>query len=329
MRILKYLLILFLAILIAIFVYFLVPSTDTKGEIKNIILISLDGTERKVLKQLLDDGKLPNLSQIIKEGQYRDLVLEGHKTVTRPSHATMLTGYLPSVHRVYSNFKFDPIPEGLTIFERLEDHFGEDNIVTIMTWAKGRSMRGWSKDIAVPLPQNGKSNGIEMKNLPEKKEIKNEYENTKKHLDVYNAAERHADEIGEKDLEYLEKYKDKRFFAFFHFADPDHAGHEYGYSSQYKDAIKDTDKWVGKIYSWLKDNGLSENTIVYVTTDHGWDEDFKDHNNAPRSWLITNDKEIKREGNIADIAVTILERFGVNWQSLTPPLFGKPLTEID
>lgn len=99
-----------------------------------------------------------------------------------------------------------------------------------------------------------------------------------------------------------------------------------GFRKNTRDAIVECDKWVGKIYSWLKENGLSGNTILYITTDHGWNEDFKRHDRAPRSWLITNDREIKRGGTLPDLAVTILDRFGVNWKVFEPPLVGRPLT---
>jgi hypothetical protein len=62
-----------------------------------------------------------------------------------------------------------------------------------------------------------------------------------------------------------------------------------------------------------------------VTTDHGFDPNARTHENAPHSWLVTNDKWVRRGGMIADIPATILARFGLDLAKLAPLLLGKPL----
>jgi hypothetical protein len=50
------------------------------------------------------------------------------------------------------------------------------------------------------------------------------------------------------------------------------------------------------------------------------------HHDAPYVFLATNDPVIMRRGERADIAPTILERFGLDLTTIDPPLSGHPLT---
>ena len=62
-------------------------------------------------------------------------------------------------------------------------------------------------------------------------------------------------------LEMLDKYKDKRFFFFVHFAKVDHMGHQFGENSkEYNDAVKSGDLWLGKIVDKLKALKLYDRT---------------------------------------------------------------------
>jgi hypothetical protein len=120
--------------------------------------------------------------------------------------------------------------------------------------------------------------------------------------------------------------KGDRFFAFFHFSDPDHAGHKYGESTgEYREAAIECDKWLGEIVSWLKTNNLYDQTTIYVTADHGFDKGKKSHSNAPDIWIATNDPGVNHGGYLADIPATILARFGFNTDELEPDLHGEPL----
>lgn len=54
---------------------------------------------------------------------------------------------------------------------------------------------------------------------------------------------------------------------------------------------------------------------------------MKTHADAPYVFLATNDRGIVRRGTRADIAPTILERFGLDLKRINPPLDGHPLTK--
>ena len=98
-------------------------------EVQNIILIGWNGAQRDHVNEAIARGELPNLKKLSREGAFVKIDIEGG-TDHQAGLAQILTGYYPEVTGVYSNRKYQPIPKGLTIFERLEKHFGPDKIVT-------------------------------------------------------------------------------------------------------------------------------------------------------------------------------------------------------
>ncbi len=266
----------------------------------NAILISWDGLDRSVLKELLDANKLPNLAALIKDGSLQDIDVVGHATCTAPGHAQMLTGLEVQKIGIVNNKTYTAIPEGLTIFERLQKQFGADAVKTIMVTSKNGYMDGKTE------------------NEP--------YWFAKKHVTSFLSKGTLAAETGPECLDALAKNHEPRFFAFFHFRDPDSAGHLRGMDSPfYRRGAMDCDEQLGKIVGWLKEQKLDGRTLIYVTADHGFDLHGFDHKNAPHSWLATNDKGVIRGGTQADVTPTILARFGVEIGKLEPPLIGSDL----
>lgn len=102
---------------------------------QKVIVNIWDGSERTVIGPLYTDGQLPNLFSVgpmyeltAHEDCFAHPCKSGDtvgcmKTVTKPQHATMLTGVLADVHGVFANRPstcFQPIPEGLTVYEKIE-----------------------------------------------------------------------------------------------------------------------------------------------------------------------------------------------------------------
>lgn len=331
-----------------------VPTAS--APVKNVILISWDGVQRNHLRELLDAGRLPNLTSLIKEGTIVEIDVT-HKTDTKAGHAQMLTGYGPEVTGVYSNSVYQPIPKGYTIFERLEEEFGKDNIATIMITGKGGNLGSkgptaktsliaqfWKQLEKKGVSRNqvlerfkkvfgddkvGRAIISTITKVPSQSFRGEPFYNAKPAIDLfYGDKERPAAEVGKLALDGLDKYGKGRFFAFFHFGDPDAAGHKYGENSQeYSNAIIEVDKWLGRIIEKLKTLGVYEETRIYVTSDHGFDEGKTSHSMAPYVFLATNDAEIKRRGDQRDIVPTILTRMGVDPSKFNPPLPGRLLTE--
>ncbi len=281
-----------------VFVLVLLSTSSTSAQSPNVILISWDGVQRAHLYDLLERGELPNLHSLMERGGIAPITITDHFTDTKSGHAEMLTGYPPRITGVWNNRTFKPIPEGYTLFERLENHFSE-RIVTVMLTGKTHNLGG----------ERGEP-----------------YFKAKRSMDVFDSNAAHADVVGPKAVEYVKKYRGKQFFAFFHFSDSDSAGHTFGENSkEYEDAIKTCDRWLGEIVEELKVDGLYGKTILYVTSDHGVDEGRKTHNNAPYVFICSS-RNVKG-GDQKDIVPTILQDYGVNISQIRPKLPGKSLVD--
>lgn len=147
-----------------------------------------------------------------------------------------------------------------------------------------------------------------------------------KNVDEWHFGLMKDEAVGDKTLELLDRYGKKPFFFFVHFAEVDHQGHQYGENSkEYDEAIISGDRQLGRIVEKLRQLGVYEKTLIYVTADHGFDIGAKSHRAAPFVFLATNDKKVIRGGSRADITPTILARLGVDVASIKPPLDGEPL----
>ena len=312
---------------------------------RNVVLIGWDGAQRGHVRECLERGELPALARLAQEGALVAIDIP-RVTDTKAGWTQILTGYEPEVTGVFSNGRYQPIPKGYSIFERLEQHFGANGIATVAVIGKqGHVDADGPQRVAVteqPRPAAGRPrqqrqqqrqqarqaegalvtrDGKQYRETPGKP-----YFYTKDGMDVWLNGLGANDSVGAKALELLEQYRGQRFFFFVHFADVDHKGHASGENSAaYNDALISSDAWTGKIVEKLKELGLYEQTLVYVTADHGFDEGRTSHQDAPYVFLATNDPQVVRRGERVDITPTILDRFGLDLGKLDPPLDGHSL----
>jgi len=272
-----------------------VPTTT------QVVLMCWDGAQMAHTVRLMWSGALPNLKQLRDEGGLAASAITTHGTETVAGHAEMLTGYPPSVTGVHSFVECQPIPRELTVFYRLKRHLGPQNITTV--WVT--------------------SNVERLSSEPGKP-----WHHARLDIDVADDGwHRPNRQTGPLCLDYLRACAKPNagFFCFFHFRDPDHAGHQHGENSpEYDAALIEVDQWLGRIRQTLDEAGVSATTAVFVVTDHGFDEGKKVHRNSPDAWLATNWGRLE-PGNQEDVAPTILSAFGVDLSRLSPPLPGKPL----
>ena len=301
-----------------------VPAAATS----NAILIGWDGAQRDHVIESLGRGELPNLRQLSSESNL--VAIDVYRTTdTKAGWTQILTGYEPEVTGVFSDSRYQPIPKGYTVFERLEDAFGRDNFVTVAVIGKKGNVDNdppQRKPYKEGDPIEGQiitENGVRYQLIPGKP-----YYNASQAMDVFVNGLEEDDKVGTKAVELLQRYGDKPFFFFVHFAQVDHKGHQFGENSkEYNDALVSADTWTGKIIQKLKELNLYDKTLMYVTADHGFDEGQKTHNDAPYVFLGTNDPAVMRRGERADIAPTILERFGLDLGRIQPQLAGHSLTK--
>ena len=325
-------------------------STKKKAP-RNVVLIGWDGADRRNIKQYMAAGELANLKKLASEGAMVAVDIL-RATDTKAGWAQILTGYNPEKTGVWDNWRYGPIPKGYTVFERLENHFGCDKFATVAVVAKSNNV-----DADPPSCKPIGKKALQKMDKKAEKQIYNEmigeteykeigadivekdgklckkepgkpYFQTVKSMDVFINGLMQDRLVGEKAIELLEQYRDKRFLFFVHFAEIDHKGHHMGEGSKKQHgAYLSADKWLGEIVGKLKELGLYDETTVYVTSDHGFDKGKKRHKDAPYVFLATNDSDVMRRGERADIAPTILERFGLDPGSFDPPLDGHTLTK--
>jgi arylsulfatase A-like enzyme len=333
------------------------PSRE--GPPRNIILIGWDGAQRAHVMECLQRGELPTIQRLQKEGALVNIDVITGATDTKAGWTQILTGYHPTVTGVYSNGRFRDVPEGLSVFERLKKHFGQDFVCVAVIGKSGHCGEirpPWKKPLAevekeaekaeakrkakqAAQEQPGAQAKPKAKAKPEYRIVEENgvqyavfegspYYTMHKSCDVWEYGLMLDEKVGSRAIELIEKYKDKPFFFFVHFAEVDHNGHKHGENSpEYNAALISNDRWTGKIIEKLEQLGLYDKTLVYVTADHGFDEGKTSHSYAPYIFLATNDPLVKRDGMRQDIAPTILARFGVDLSKLQPPLDGEPLTQ--
>lgn len=283
-------------------------------EVKNVILIGWDGVQRNHLYELMNRQLLPNLMTLINNGAIVNVTVTDHRTDSKSGWTQIMTGYRWWKTGVYSNvYWFNSIKAGYTIPERVESHFGKNNVATAHITGKVGNMEVQS---GTGTTNTGSfTNEAIFSNVPSQ-------------VDVCDVGDRNADAVGPLALQFLENNSKSHFFAFFHFNDPDSAGHNQAYgenSALYEEAIVQCDYWLGQIISKLNALNITRNTLLYLTADHGFDESDYSHSNAPFVAFATNDQRVNRNGNQIDVAPTIYYGLGMWDYNFDPKLDGYPL----
>jgi predicted AlkP superfamily pyrophosphatase or phosphodiesterase len=276
---------------------------------RSAVLLSWDGVGRERLRELLAAGRLPGLSELIRGGSLVDITVTDHRTDTKAGHAEMLTGYGPDVTGVHSNLWFQPIPEGLSVFEALQRRFGPDHIATIMITAKAGNLGS----AGPAFLKRGRP-----------------WHLVRPTLTVWDGdAKRDDSVVGSLAIASLRRFAGQRFFAFFHFAGADRAGHrKRERADEHAEAIVVCDRWLAAITAELHARAIDRGTMVFVTADHSFDPARRSHRNAPGVFLATNHPGVVRSSDQRDIVPTLLAEMGVDPAAQQPPRPGRPLTSI-
>ena len=243
------------------------PMIGASDRPRNIILFGWDGAQRDHVRECLSRKELPNLQKLIDEGTFVEIDIEG-KTDTKAGWSQILSGYYPEVTGVYSNKQYQPIPKGLSVFERLEAHFGPDTFVTVAVIGKSGNV-GAAAPKKTPLPDENSSVQAAETKAGKKRAAGNKAKKNKKQpegaiwregdmrylvipgqpyyiakesMDVFENGLKEDEKVGAQTMELLEKYQDRPFFFFVHFGQVDHAGHQHGENSkEYNDALISND----------------------------------------------------------------------------------------
>ncbi len=316
-----------ISVTLAIILSLILTASCDLGRPRYIILIGWDGAQRNHLNECLARHELPALQALIDEGGMVNIDIKG-TTDTKAGWTQILTGYMPEVTGVYSNSKYQPIPDGLTIFERLEERFGDENIFTAaVIGKKGNVDNDGPQKIAYKKGDNLQGgtvvteNGKQFLQIPAKP-----YYYSARNMDLWENGLVKDEVVGKRAIELIERHLGESFFFFIHFAEVDANGHASGENSKaYNDALISNDYWTGQIVAKLKELGIYDKTLIYVTADHGFDEGLKSHKDAPFVFLATNDDGVNQPGWREDITPSILDRIGLDLSRFQPLLDGESL----
>src|ERR1051325_724820 len=91
-------------LLIAVFaVSCAAPQTVVAQAPAKAIVLAWDGTVPSFVREMLRDGKLPNLAKLIEGGAFADDVQAGFPAKTAPGFASLMTGAPPSITGISGN----------------------------------------------------------------------------------------------------------------------------------------------------------------------------------------------------------------------------------
>ncbi|MHC4459476.1 MAG: alkaline phosphatase family protein [Planctomycetota bacterium] len=260
------------------------------------VLVNIwDGTEWKKISELFGAGKLPN-AESVAQGVDRlfhltcntgcfpppDDCRDGRmKTVTKAQHATMLTGVLADVHGVFSNKCYQLVPDGLTVYEKIEHKDGS---------IKTAHISSKSKNFGKPI-----------------------FRNIIEDVDHFIAKDMSPYAAADIAIKLIHAWKKKDFFIVCHFKYPDGKGHEHGVDSkEYRRAIIQCDKQLGRILDQLVSYGILDETKIYILSDHGFGTPKpRGHANAPNTFIISNDEELTKDIYMNQVAGFLLSNFGL------------------
>ena len=227
----------------------------TSAEVPNIVFITLDTTRADRMGFLGNtQGLTPNLDLVARQGVVFERAYS-QAPLTPVSHATIFTGTYPQFHTV-TDFGH-PLPSLLPYMPEILQKAGYHTAAFIgslildphASMAPGFD-RGFGYFDA----------GFRPKTDPEE--------------DRYSTVERRGGDVVSHAINWLGKTPKTPFFMWVHLYDP-HAPYDppAPYDKRFKDhydgEIAYADASLGKLFTYLRERGLYENTIIVMMSDHG------------------------------------------------------------
>jgi hypothetical protein len=249
----------------------------------DVVLVSIDGTPPALLDE--EWSSLHTIPLLAEGGSRQALQVQG-VTDTIASHARLLTGYGDDLTGIVSASHWAPVPEGLSLQERLRGAFGEGMRIY---WVVNKPHMLGFGDPSEPFYFAGQAADDPVVRTM-------------------------IIDITPDMVAALRTTGNLPFFAFFHWGGVDQAGHEFGErSEEQRAALHHVDDQLRVVRDELHALGRLERTRFYVTTDHGFDPDGSSHYiDAADVFLLTNDPAIGTGTVTEQLPWTLLHAWGVN-----------------
>lgn len=195
---------------------------------KHVLIISEDGMPGGAL----DKKQLKWHEYLKKNGAFTTRALTIREASTLPAHASMLSGYHPSVHG--------------------------------LTWNNWRPKKGYIKTKSIFA--RARESGMTTAFFTGKSKLRHIVPPGT--VGMYERPGYYCKKVAEEAAEYL--VSDRPELAFVHFSDADELGHSKGwYSRQQWKAMEETDRCLGILFEALDKAGLAQDTLIIVSADHG------------------------------------------------------------
>jgi predicted AlkP superfamily pyrophosphatase or phosphodiesterase len=217
--------------------------------VEHVFIISLDGGKPAVMQE----SPMPVLNRLLEEGAHTWTAKTIVPSKTLPSHVSMLTGVDPAKHHVLWN---DWIPTN-----------GLVKVPTVFSQAKAADLTtamfvGKEKFRHLDLP--GTVDDFDFN--PERSERVSKAVAGEKTMTTEGTVV--ANYVAEDAARYIKQQKPN--LCFIHFADPDNAGHKYGWGSKEQiQTFADMDVAIGIILKAIGDAGIAHKSVLIITADHG------------------------------------------------------------
>ncbi len=281
----------------------------------NVLLITIDTIRAdRIGCYGFREISTPNIDGLAASGTLF-LNATAHAPMTLPSHTSIHTGHFPSFHGVHDNGGFYVPKSELTLAEL----FKKNGFVTAAFVAAFVLDSSWGLD-----------QGFET--------YFDNFDLSKEERVSMGNIQRPGGEIYDHAVQWLEKHKQERFFLWTHFYDP-HAPYEPPKEFEqlypnrpYLGEIAYTDSIIGKLLSYLDQNGLRDNTVILLTGDHG--ESLGDHGESTHTFFVydstlhvpmilstplreTRGKTVLQQARSIDIYPTLLQFAGIEVPEVT------------
>jgi arylsulfatase A-like enzyme/Flp pilus assembly protein TadD len=261
----------FMVILTAL-VYFLFfpksPLSRLKGaENFNYIIISVDTLRAdRIGCYGFSEVKTPTMDMFASRGVKFEKCF-AQTPLTLPSHTSLLTGTYPTFHGVRDNGGF-LVPQEMNTLTELMQQNGYQTSAFVASYVLDSK---WGLD-------QGFDYYFDNFDLSKYKTIS------------LGNVQRPGDEVLDEVIPWLEEHKQQKFFTWIHLYDP-HTPYEppSPYSEMYPDRpyigeIAYTDSQIARLWDYLEENGLVNNTILVFTSDHG--ESLGEHRERGHGFFI-------------------------------------------